>query len=258
MLRFLAPETTWVQSIKEINMSKSFRASLVAGLVLGLSQAGVAVAMAQTTAPAANAETTKSSASLKSKKKKKNKTVAPAVVVLGAYAQPTVPQPVSTAPVLTTPTDVPSTAPAPAPRTRGTVSQSKIGGISVSPMPEPPASVATAGQLVISEFRLHGANGVNDEFIEIANVSGADHTVAALSGTGYGVAASDGVTRCTIPNGTVIPNKGHYLCVNSVGYSLASYPAGNGTTATGDATYTADIPDNAGIARFNNNTGDTS
>jgi hypothetical protein len=42
-----------------------------------------------------------------------------------------------------------------------------------------------------------------------------------------------------------------YLCVNSVGYSLASYPAGNGTTATGDATYTTDIPDNAGIAIFN-------
>jgi hypothetical protein len=65
------------------------------------------------------------------------------------------------------------------------------------------------------------------------------------------VAASDGVARCIIPNGTVIPNRGHYLCVNSAGYSLASYPAGNGTTATGDATYTADIPDNAGIAIFN-------
>ena len=39
--------------------------------------------------------------------------------------------------------------------------------------------------------------------------------------------------------------------MNSIGYSLASYPAGNGTTATGDATYTTDIPDNAGIAIFN-------
>lgn len=118
----------------------------------------------------------------------------------------------------------------------------------------PQPNVASAGQLVISEFRVRGANGMNDEFIEIQNVSGADHTVAALSGSGYGVAASDGTTRCSIPNGTVIPNKGHYLCVNSVGYSLASYPAGNGTTATGDATYTTDIPDNAGIALFNNNT----
>ena len=107
-----------------------------------------------------------------------------------------------------------------------------------------------AGQLVISEFRLRGPNGQNDEFIEIANNSGADHTVTG-GGTGYAVAASDGVARCVIPNGTVIPNRGHYLCVNSAGYSLATYPAGNGTTATGDATYTADIPDNAGIAIFN-------
>src|SRR4030095_13227 len=76
-----------------------------------------------------------------------------------------------------------------------------------------------------------------------------------ISGTGYAIAASDGVVRCSIPNGTVIPARGHYLCVNSAGYGLASYPAGNGTTATGDATYTTDIPLNAGIALFNNNTG---
>jgi hypothetical protein len=67
---------------------------------------------------------------------------------------------------------------------------------------------------------------------------------------GYSLVASDGTARFTIPAGTVIPAKGHYLGVNSVAYSLASYPAGNGTTATGDATYTTDIPDNAGIALF--------
>src|SRR5215212_5404350 len=111
-------------------------------------------------------------------------------------------------------------------------------------------SQVAAGQLIISEFRVRGPNGANDEFVEIYNNSGADHTVAG-GGTGYGVAASHGVARCVIPNGTVIPNRGHYLCVNSVGYSLATYPAGNGTTATGDATYTTDIPDNAGIAIFN-------
>jgi hypothetical protein len=72
--------------------------------------------------------------------------------------------------------------------------------------------------------------------------------VTAASGTGYGVAASDGTTRCSIPNGTVIPNRGHYLCTNGVAYSLAGY-------ATGDATFAVDVPDNAGIALFNNNTG---
>src|SRR5687767_14235339 len=111
-------------------------------------------------------------------------------------------------------------------------------------------SQIAAAQLIISEFRVRGPNGANDEFIEIYNNSGADHTVAG-GGTGYAVAASNGVARCVIPNGTVIPNRGHYLCVNSAGYSLPSYPAGNGTTATGDATYTTNIPNNLGIALFN-------
>jgi hypothetical protein len=129
------------------------------------------------------------------------------------------------------------------------------------------------GTLMISEFRLEGPAGFEDEFIEIYNSSGADHTVAASSGTGYGIAASDGIVRCSIPNGTVIPSRGHYLCVNSDGYSLASYPSGNNgvsaTTATGDATYTTEItngedPDGMGgnpptprqgIALFDNNSG---
>jgi len=105
------------------------------------------------------------------------------------------------------------------------------------------AAPAVFGQVIISEFRLRGPSGANDEFIEIYNNSGADHTVAG-GGTGYAVAASDGVARCVIPNGTVIPNRGHYLCTNSMAYSLS----GN---ATGDATYTTDISDNAGIAIFN-------
>ncbi|HZB45497.1 MAG TPA: lamin tail domain-containing protein, partial [Pyrinomonadaceae bacterium] len=110
--------------------------------------------------------------------------------------------------------------------------------------------------LLISEFRLRGPNGANDEFIEIHNNSDTDVTVATIDlSAGYSVVASDGIARCLIPEGTIIPARGHYLCVNSVGYSLASYPAGNGTTATGDATYTTNIPDNAGIAIFNNNSG---
>ncbi|HEX7318123.1 MAG TPA: lamin tail domain-containing protein [Pyrinomonadaceae bacterium] len=117
-------------------------------------------------------------------------------------------------------------------------------------------SQSASSPLIISEFRLRGPNGNTDEFIEIYNASGAAHTVAAVSGTGYGIAASDGITRCSIPNGTVIPAGGHFLCANSIGYTtLASYPAGNGTTATPDAVFTTGINDNAGIAIFNNNTG---
>lgn len=130
---------------------------------------------------------------------------------------------------------------------------------------KPTPKVATAGQLIISEFRLRGpglpsspGSAPFDEFIEIYNASGAPHTVAAASGTGYGIAASDGGTRCSIPNGTVILDKGHFLCQNSAGFSLTNYFAGNLQIGSGDATYTTDIPDNAGIALFNNNSGGAS
>ena len=173
--------------------------------------------------------------------------------------------------------------------------------------------------LIISEFRLRGpgidgtaftADDEFDEFVEVYNNSNSPVTVNAFDGSaGFAVAASDGVTRFTIPNGTVIPARGHYLGVNSIGYSLAAYPAATtpetkeGTAvggaptftnpfapsgksrlkaktlpranvkrvvrttggpaatntdetpgpnaATGDATYTTGIADNAGIALFN-------
>lgn len=112
-----------------------------------------------------------------------------------------------------------------------------------------------ASALIIGEFRVRGPNGANDEFIKLYNETASPLTVVATgTGTGYGVAASDGTLRCSVPNGTVIPAHGHYLCVNSVAYSIGAYPAGNGTTATGDATYVTDIPDNAGIALFSSNT----
>ena len=105
--------------------------------------------------------------------------------------------------------------------------------------------------LVISEFRFRGPNGANDEFIEIYNNTDTDHTVVSPDGSsGYAVAASDGVARFIIPNGTIIPARGHFLGVNSVAYGLSGYPAGNATTATGNSNYTLNIPDNAGIALF--------
>ena len=105
--------------------------------------------------------------------------------------------------------------------------------------------------LIISEFRLRGPNGASDEFIEIYNNTDSAHVVTASDGSpGYGVFASDGVMRFFIPNGTVIPARGHYLGANSGGYSLSAYPAGVGTTATADATWNLDIPDNSGIALF--------
>lgn len=108
-----------------------------------------------------------------------------------------------------------------------------------------------AGDLLIGEFRLRGPGGPGDEFVEVYNNGDAPNAVSTSDGSdGYAVAASDGVVRCTIPNGTIIPARGHFLCVNSTGYSLAAYPSGDAATAAGDATYTTDIPDNVGIALF--------
>jgi hypothetical protein len=196
----------------------------------------------------------------KSSKKRKKKTAVasvPYVVFSPSLQTP----PTSVAPIAVNSVEVLPTIPVvttPPPTARNVSGAEKTPGVHVLPTGKPTGptpALATTGQIIISEFRVRGPSGAQDEFIELYNASGADHTVAAASGTGYGVAASDGVTRCSIPNGTVIPNRGHYLCVNSATYSLGAYPAGNGTTATGDATYTTDIPDNAGIALFNNNTG---
>src|SRR5689334_3657072 len=120
-------------------MSKSFRLSLVAGLVLGLSQVGFAGVTMQE--PAANAETAKTSSSVRSaKKKKKRKETAPVIVVLGAYAQPTISAPLPATPVATTTADVPPPSPAPAPAARGSVSATRVSGLSVTPIVDPPSA----------------------------------------------------------------------------------------------------------------------
>jgi len=105
------------------------------------------------------------------------------------------------------------------------------------------------GQLIISEFRLSGPNGADDEFIELYNTTGSRLTVQAADGSdGLGVAASDGNTRCIVPNGTTIPVNGHYLCA----HTGASIPL------EADNVYETGIPDNAGLALFNNATGGAS
>ncbi len=123
-----------------------------------------------------------------------------------------------------------------------------------------PGGVVSPVPLIISEFRLRGPNGVNDEFVEIYNNSDFAHTVNSLDGSASGyalVGSSNAVindnlvtTRFVIPNGTVIPARSRLLATNSNGYSLTNYPAGNGTTAVGNITYTIQIPDNVGIALF--------
>jgi VCBS repeat-containing protein len=114
----------------------------------------------------------------------------------------------------------------------------------VTPHAGPIRPHAASSDLIISEFRLRGPSGANDEFVEVYNPADNPVTVQSYdASTGWAVAASNGVARFVIPNDTVIPAHGHYLGTNSVAYSLSGY-------ATGDATYTTDIPDNTGIALF--------
>ncbi|HYE14622.1 MAG TPA: lamin tail domain-containing protein, partial [Pyrinomonadaceae bacterium] len=144
----------------------------------------------------------------------------------------------------------------------------------------------TAGQVIISELRYRGPNGIRDEFVEIYNNTDSPITVQAIDASaGWGLAASDGninATFCVIPNGTVIPARGHFLCANldpdfGSGYSLSQYPSGSPSlpvaavpTAAAqspeaaavlppqflptshDAAYTIfdDVPDGFGIALF--------
>jgi len=63
----------------------------------------------------------------------------------------------------------------------------------------------SSSPLIISEFRFRGPNGANDEFVEIYNQTDSNFTVNSSDGS------SDGVTRFVIPNGTVIPARGHLL-----------------------------------------------
>jgi hypothetical protein len=113
---------------------------------------------------------------------------------------------------------------------------------------------APASPILISEFRFQGAAGGNDEYIELYNNTGANITVADTNGgTGYAVVGTNTTgtfsNRCTVPNGTVIPARGHFLCVNNgaAGYSLGGY-------AAGDVTYATGIVAGGGVAVFSTTT----
>lgn len=113
----------------------------------------------------------------------------------------------------------------------------------------------TAGQLIISEFRTKGPNGSADEFVELYNTTGAPLIVQSSDGSsGLGVAASDGVIRCVIENGTVIPKGGHYLCANGGNKESLRRNVRGRTVNLVDQFFNLEIPDNAGIALFSSST----
>jgi hypothetical protein len=142
----------------------------------------------------------------------------------------------------------------------GFITQAKSArahGLRASANPAQTARQASVPEMLISEFRLGVSssqpNSSSNEYVELYNNSDEPLTVRATDDSaGWALVSSDGAARFVIPNGTVIPPRGHYLGVNSVGYDLDSYPAGSGSTAHGDATFTADMPGliGGGIALF--------
>jgi uncharacterized repeat protein (TIGR01451 family) len=110
------------------------------------------------------------------------------------------------------------------------------------------------GVFTISELRSRGPAGAGDDFVELYNNTTSQLTVAASdSSGGYGVykMGSDcnatPVLVATIPNGTVMPARAHYL-VRGSAYSLSNY--GGTNAAAGDLTMTSDIEDDRNVAVF--------
>ena len=101
-------------------------------------------------------------------------------------------------------------------------------------------TTGTSASVVVSEFRVRGPAGGNDEFVELYNA-----TPTAIDIGGYKLMGSNGsgltTVRATVPAGRAIPAYGHYLFTNaaSSGYS---------GTVSGDQTYTTGVTDDGGVA----------
>ena len=103
---------------------------------------------------------------------------------------------------------------------------------------------------VISELRLSGPSGAEDEYIKIHNHTDRPLVVESVDGSAGWAVASTNEILFVIPNGTVLPARGHYLGINGSSYSLFAVPAGPGLSADGDIAFLSDIPDHAGVALF--------
>ncbi len=99
---------------------------------------------------------------------------------------------------------------------------------------------ASASGVVISEFRVRGPQGGNDEFIELYNASAAPVAIGGWKINGSNNAAGTS-TRATIAGGVTLNPGCHYLVVNTAA-------SGYSGSVAGDQTYTIGVTDDGGIA----------
>ncbi|MGZ5436132.1 MAG: lamin tail domain-containing protein [Pyrinomonadaceae bacterium] len=90
----------------------------------------------------------------------------------------------------------------------------------------PPPAPLTAGEVLISEFRLSGPGGSEDDYIELYCNRDTDCDISGMSLRGYDP-VNAGDFSMTFPSETVIPARQYFLVADSRGYSLSSYGAPN-------------------------------
>jgi uncharacterized repeat protein (TIGR01451 family) len=95
---------------------------------------------------------------------------------------------------------------------------------SVVGTPPPPPLVAR--EVLISEFRLSGPGGSEDDYIELYCNRNTDCNIGGISLRGYDP-VNAGDFSMTFPPQTVIPARQYFLVGDSRGYSLSSYGAPN-------------------------------
>src|SRR3954468_19436131 len=113
-------------------------------------------------------------------------------------------------------------------------------GLLALAVPALPPPAAASSSIVISELRVRGPAGGNDELIELYNPTAAAVDVGGWTINGSNNAGTIGV-RSTLPTGTTIGAGCHYLLANGLagGYSGSVPP---------DRTYTTGITDDGGLA----------
>lgn len=107
------------------------------------------------------------------------------------------------------------------------------------------ANAAPSTTVVISQFRLRGPQGGNDEFVELLNVASAPVPLGGYQLLGCDATAAAPTLRATVPAGFVLQPGQHYLFTNAQDGTAIS--PGYSTAPAGDQTYNLGVIDQGGL-----------